>query len=272
MRGYGRPIMFLAAVGVGMATFGCKNKHEDLKVFLKAHEHKVSASSYRVQPPDVLMISAPGCPEVDGDGQVVRIDGMISLRLLGEVRVVGLTPSEIAAKLEKLLKRYYVDPKVHVRVGGYNSKRYYVFGEVASPGPRPYTGRDTLMDALAESQPSFLAWRSQVKIVRPSPDKYEKHTLTIDVDKMIQEGDMRTNVLLQEGDVIYVPPTPLAWMGLRIREALWPVAPIVSAYTTPAGLMDAAETYRYREDRKDIYDRDWDDDKDDKAWRRLLLR
>ncbi|MBN1344658.1 MAG: polysaccharide export protein [Phycisphaerae bacterium] len=271
MSGVRRHVVVSVAFAVGVASLGCEDNHEDLKVFLKAHEHKVSASSYQVQPPDVMLISAPGCPEVDGDAQAIRTDGMISLRLLGEVRVVGLTPSEIAAKLEKLLKRYYVDPKVHVRVGGYNSKVYYVMGEVGMAGPKPYTGRDTLMDALAKAQPTFLAWKSQIKVVRPSANKNENHTIIIDVDKMVKEGDMRQNVLLQQGDVVYVPPTPLAWVGLRIRELLYPVGPVIQAYSAPADFLDSYDTYKYRSARDDMY-KNYDKDNDEKAWQRLLLR
>lgn len=269
MLGYGRLVAGTICVALAWTAVGC-NKHEDLKVFLRAHEHEVSASEYRVQPPDALLVSAPGCPEVDGDMQVVRVDGCIDLRLLGEVRVVGLTPSEVSAKLEKLLRKYYVDPKVHVRVGGYNSKKYYVLGEVASPGPRPYTGRDTLMDALADSPPSFLAWRSNIKVIRPSEAEGERHTITVDLDKMILLGDTRMNMLLQEGDIVYVPPTPLAWVGLRIRELLWPVEPVMNAYTAPAGVIDAHDTYRYHDERRNYYER-YDDD-DEKAWRKILLR
>ena len=270
MHGSARTMTLLTAVGMAVALTGCNPKHEDLKVFLKAHEHKVSASAYRVTPPDVVMISAPGCPEIDGDAQLIRTDGMISLRLLGEVRVAGLSPSEIAAKLEKLLKRYYVDPKVHVRVGGYNSKKFYVLGQVGNPGPKPYTGRDTLMEALAESQPNFLAWRSQVKVIRPSPDQNEKHVIVVDVDEMVQDGDLRMNFLLQEGDIVYVPPTPLAWVGLRVRELLYPVAPVLSAYSAPASALNAHDTYRYRDERNSYYT-DRDDD-DDKLWRQLIRR
>ncbi len=270
MCGIGRYATLLVVASSSVAMLGCGPKHEDLKAFLKAHEHKVSASGYRITPPDVLMISAPGCPEVDGDSQQVRVDGMVSLRLLGEVRVVGLTPSEVSAKLEELLKRYYVDPKVHVRVGGYNSKEYYVLGQVERPGPRTYTGRDTLMQALADSRPNFLAWKSQVKVIRPSPNKDEKHVITVDIDEMVKEGDMRMNFLLQEGDIVYVPETPMAWLGLRIREVLYPVSPVFSAYTTPSRFLDASDNYRYRDERNRYY-RD-DDDDDDEAWRWMLRR
>jgi len=256
----------VAICGLVAGSDGCTSTHENLKAFLRADEHKVSASDYRIAVPDVLLISAPGIPEIDGDSQPVRTDGMISLRLLGEVRVVGLTPLELSAKLEEMLKRYYHEPKVHVRVGGYNSKKFYVMGEVGAPGPHPYTGRDTLMEVLARAQPTSLAWKSQIKVIRPSADKSKKREIVIDVDKMVQSGDMRMNILLQEGDIVYVPPTPLAWVGLRLREILWPVEEVSHAYAMPAAFIGTTDYYRDRFGRND------DDDEEYKVWRDLVRR
>jgi protein involved in polysaccharide export with SLBB domain len=252
-------------LGLIAGSTGCESNHEDLKVFLRADEHKVSATDYRLTPPDVLLISAPGAPEIDGDQQMVRVDGMISLRLLGEVRVVGLTPEEVSAKLEDMLRRYYHDPQVHVRVGGYNSKRFYILGEVGGAGPQPYTGRDTLMDALARCQPNNLAWKENIKVIRPSPDASKKHTITVNVAKMTESGDMKMNVLLQEGDIVYVPPTPLAWMGLRLREIVWPMEEASNLYSIPQNFMETTDYYR---DHRDS--RSKDDGEQYRSWRSIL--
>ncbi|MCK6457116.1 MAG: polysaccharide export protein [Phycisphaerae bacterium] len=225
------------------AAVGCGPKPDQLSAFLRAYEQNVSASSYRVQPPDGLEISSPEALEIDGEYQVVRADGKITLRLLGEVKVAGLTPVEIADKLEQLLSRYYVNPNVMVRVSTANSKRYFVFGEVGGPGPYPYTGNDTLLKALALAQPTFLAWKSQVRVVRPSHDENERRELVVDVDEIIQHGKTQNNVLLQEGDVIYVPPTPLAWVGLRLRELLFPVPFVGNAVNSPIDLRDSGARY-----------------------------
>ena len=39
-------------------------------------------------------------------------------------------------------------------------------------------------------------------------------------------------------------PTPLAWLGLRVRELLYPVQPAIQAYADPARTIDATRTYR----------------------------
>ena len=229
---------------------GCANHHEDLLKFLKENEHLATATEYRVGIPDTLAISAPRVLEIDTEQQTVGVDGKISLRLLGPVRVVGLTPKEIAAKLEELLRPYYQDPKVQVVVTGYESKKYYVFGEVSGPGPRPYTGKDSLIDALSVAGPTFIAWRSQIQVIRPDPDPNKRVKVRVDLDEMIKTGDLRMNILLEPGDIVFVPPTPLGWVGKRVQEVLYPFMPVYEAYQFPSNVLDATDTYEDR-DRDD---------------------
>lgn len=231
-----------------LAAAGCSHKNEDILDFLQAHEHETSAIEYRVGVPDSILISAPRILEIDGEAARIQPDGKISLRLLGDVKVSGMTAKEIGAKLEVLLNEYYVDPKVSVRIAGYNSKKYYVFGEVGGVGPHTYTGRDTLMDVIARSGVTFMSWTSQVKILRPSPNEKDRRTIVVDVDHMIRTGDVSANVLIEPEDIVYVPPTPLAWVGQRIREVLFPIAPVMEAYKTPAQIMDASDEYKEEDD------------------------
>ena len=244
------------------ASAGCTTKYADLKNFVPAHDQDVAATSYRIEVPDVVAIDSPTAPEVDGETQPVRSDGKISLRLLGEVKVTGLTPRELAAKLEDLLARYYVDPKVSVHVAGHQSKKVYVFGQVSGGGALPFTGRDTVLDVLAQATPTFLAWGSQVKVIRPNASPDERHEVVLDIDKMMQTGDLQSNFLLKEGDIIYVPPTPLAWFGLRVRELLWPFQPMMEAYDDVISVKDAPDRwkygqYGYRYDSNDDNDNAW---------------
>jgi protein involved in polysaccharide export with SLBB domain len=225
---------------------GCATAtHDQLVAFLRSHEAEVASGSYVVRAPDVIAIHAPGAEEINGSIQPVRSDGKVVLRLLGEVDVAGLTPEEIGNKLEAQLSRYYVEPEVIVDVAGYNSQFFFVFGEVAVPGPRSYTGRDTLLMAIADAQPNFFAWLQQVRVTRPSPEGMERKTIVVDVAKMIRTGDSSENILLQEGDIIEVPPTPLAWVGHRVRELFYPLDPVLRAYQFPADVMDTTDIYRY---------------------------
>lgn len=232
-----------AALIAAVLSSGCSTQHAQLVSFVHENEAETATGSYVVRPPDFLAFHAPRIPEVDGASQMVRSDGKIVMRLLGEVDVAGLTTAEIADKLEAQLSRYYVEPKVVVEVARYNSQFYYVFGEVQNPGPVRFTGRDTLLMALAQARPNVFAWRSQVKISRPSDQPGERRVITVDLDKMVTDADTSMNFLLQEGDIVEVPPTPLAWVGHRVREVLYPVQPIISAYNAPAETIQSTRTY-----------------------------
>jgi protein involved in polysaccharide export with SLBB domain len=239
-----RALAALAVLGLTLGTPGCASHHDQMVAFLRAHEAEVATGNYIVRPPDSITVRAPGAPEVDGTTQMVRADGKVVYGLLGEIDVAGLTTEEIAGKLKQQLSRFYVDPQLVVQVTNYNSQFYYIFGEVTAPGPKRFTGRDTLLMALSDAQPTYLAWRSQVRVTRPSAEAGERKTIIVDLDKMLNSGDLSLNVLLQDGDIIEVPPTPLAWIGHRVREVLYPIEPALRAYNSPADAIRSTNTYQ----------------------------
>jgi len=250
--GRGSPSMYLSAPRTGVvhlvavaaiAIVGCAPKNTDMLHFLPEREHQVSAIEYRLGIPDGIQITAPRILEIDGETQHIHPDGKITLKLLGDVKVIGMTAKELAAKLEVLLGRYYVDPKVSVKVVDYNSKKFYVYGEGMPPGPRPYTGRDTLIDAVMPSVGNFLAETSKVKVIRPSHGDAPPREIIVNIDHMMKIGDWSQNILLEPNDVVYVPPTPWALFAHGVRGLLYPVSPAVQAYATPAYVRDIDDVY-----------------------------
>ena len=223
----------LLAVSFLCLASGCSPSDREINAFIHDWEASVAGTGDVVEPPDVIEIHSPDAPEIDGEVQMVDASGKVSLRLIGQVKVAGLTPVEIARKLEAILSKYYKDPTVRVRLTERASQKIYVFGQVNSGGRFPFTGRDTVLSVLAKAQPTFMAWKSQVKVIRPSHEEEKRHVIVVDADKIMNDGDLEMNVLLEEGDIIYVPPTPLAWVGLRIREVLFPADQVVNATVEP---------------------------------------
>lgn len=233
------------AAGLSLVgSVGCAPSNADMLEFLREHEHQVSASEYRIDIPDTIAISAPRVPEIHESIHTIQPDGKITLDLLREVYVAGMTAKEVAAKLEIIASRYYTDPQVRVKVADYASKIYYVVGYAGQVGPRPYTGRDTLLDAVAKAGTDFRSWTTRVKVVRPTRDGERPKTVTVNVDRMIRTGDWSKNILLEPDDIVFVPPTPLAWMSLRIREVLFPIGPMFDAYQAPAEFIYASDIYK----------------------------
>ena len=235
--------LVVCAAPLALAWVGCAPNNKDMLHFLRDRQHQVSAIEYRLGIPDVVAITAPRIAEIDGGTHRIQPNGKITLKLLGDVKIVGMTAKEVAAKIEVLLGRYYVDPKVSVRVVAYLSKKYYVYGEGVGAQPRRYTGRDTLVDAVFSAVPNFLSWTSRVSVIRPARDGRPVREIVVDVKDMMETGDWSKNILLEPDDVVYVPPTPTAWVAHRIQEILFPVAPLAALYTTPAYARDAGDVY-----------------------------
>lgn len=239
--------MSLLLAGHLAVASGCRSDDREINAFIHHWEASVSGTIDIVQPPDAIEIYSPDAPEIDGEVQVIDAAGKISLRLIGQVKVAGMTTVEIARKLEGILSKYYSDPTVRVRLARRRSKRIYVFGQVGQSGAYPYTGRDTVLSILAKANLSFLAWKSRIKVIRPSHEEGERHVLVVDAGKIMEKGDLEMNVLLEEGDIIYVPPTPLAWLGLQARNILFPVRQVTRATLEP-GYLEQDYEYAYGSD------------------------
>jgi protein involved in polysaccharide export with SLBB domain len=162
-------LMLLAAmVTMALLTVGCGN--EKLKTFLQQPRSPISgtpyAETYHVLPPDVIGVYSVRVIEINAVRQMVRPDGMINLPLIGEIRASDLTPKQIQTKIEEACKKYYTEVDATVQVEAFNSQKVYVFGQVVRPGPQPWNGANTLLDALAQSTPTPSAWPERIKVVR----------------------------------------------------------------------------------------------------------
>jgi len=243
-------------------AIGCAPKTDEIASFLQSREYHAVGTDHRVVPGDKLSFQSPYILELDGTREEVGTDGKVELPLVGKMYVAGLTAREVQEKLDEQLAPFYAERDVLVRIPGRPVSNIYVFGQVHRPGIRQFTGRDTVFDVLMDSQPTFIGWKSQVHVVRASADPDDRRDIVVDFDKMVQKGDLRRNVLLQPGDIVYVPPTPLGWVGLRVRELLFPLEPAFRAYSLPA---QAKSAY-------DVYNDDDDDNSNSNARRAVLLR
>lgn len=220
----------LAALLTAMTLVaGCFNSNpDDIHAFVRPHEIDVTAENYVFQPPDEIEIHCSQVPEVHLQRQRIRPDGKISFEALGEIGVAGLTPEEVTAKVQEKVAALYTlpgDNPVDVRVAVYASKRFYVLGQVGRPGPMVYTGRDNLLHSLAMAGPTTTAWEQRVQVIRPTTNEDERPMIfEVNYAKMIAEGDLTKNVLLEEGDIVYVPPTIMASVAMILEEFLTPVA------------------------------------------------
>jgi polysaccharide export outer membrane protein len=159
---------------------------------------------YQIGAGDVLEINVWKEPDASVRGVVVRPDGKISMPLLKEVSVVGLTPVELEKLITGRLTDLINSPDVTIVVTGINSKKIYVQGKVKKEGPIPYTYRMTVMQALSEAGGlTDYAKKKGIYVLRNENGK--EFRLPFDYAAVLKGQHMELNVQLVPGDMIVVP-------------------------------------------------------------------
>jgi polysaccharide export outer membrane protein len=220
--------VFLLLITVFFITGCFSSNPRDIQAFLKPYQADVTAEKYILQPPDEIEVHCARVPELNAQRQRVRPDGKLSFEILGEFQAAGKTPEEVATAIQQKASTLYAlvgDQPIEVRIITFKSKMFYVIGQVEEPGSKLYTGRDSVMSAISDARPNQMAWLGRIQVIRPSEDeKVKAKIFEVDFDRMAAHGELGKNVLLQEGDVIYVPPTVLAAMAMKIEEVIRPIA------------------------------------------------
>lgn len=253
-----RPV-WLAALVVATAC-GCQTvrtpEEKIAKSNLPREFTKVTLPDYVVEPPDLLIVevleSLPGRP-ISGE-RLVRPDGKISLGFYGEVFVAGLTTDEIKEKIVLHLRKFLpdevlglneIDPadgsvkdveprdsnRVFVDVTAYNSKFYYVQGDVAAPGKLPITGNETVLDAINYAGGLIpTAAPQNVRLVRPAPPgACCQQVLPVNLAAIISAGDPTTNYQLMPGDRLVVYRDPIIRTTILIDRLAAPFQTVLNS-------------------------------------------
>lgn len=155
---------------------------------------------YVIGPSDVLQITVWKEPELTRE-LTVRLDGMITVPLLGDVVAAGRTPTQLADSLAQDLKQYIETPKVTVGVAQTNSARFYIVGLVSKSGEYLMSGRMTILQALALAG-GFRDFAKSDNIVIVRRDQT---VIPVNYKRITDGRDLSQNVLLLPEDTIVVP-------------------------------------------------------------------
>ena len=174
---------------------------------------------YKIGAKDLLEISVFGLDEMN---RTVRVseDGKITLPLLGEVEVEGLTKTELEKKLSQLLEEKYLQsPQVTVFIKEYQSKRISVLGAVGKPGPYELLGRQTLLQLISEAGGLTEYAGDDIIVIRQLQDG-TNISLKISIDDLFLKGDARLNIPLEPNDIVNIPAekTVLIYVFGQVRK------------------------------------------------------
>lgn len=162
------------------------------------------ATDYKIGPKDLLEISVFGLDELN---KTVRVseEGQITLPLLGEIEVEGLTKVELERKISQLLEEKYLqNPQVTIFIREYQSKRVSLLGAVKNPGPYEILGRQTLLQIISQAGGLTAEAGKEIIVIRQLPDA-SSISLKISIDDLILKGDPKLNIPLLPSDIVNIP-------------------------------------------------------------------
>lgn len=154
--------------------------------------------SFKIGPEDVIAVLVWKEPELSG-AFVVRPDGRITLNLVGEVEIAGLTPMEVQQKLTEEFGKVLKSPVVSVQMRAIRSSKYYITGNVGKTGMFPLVVKTTVLEALTLAG-GLGEWANKKKIVILRG----KQRLFFNYSEVIKGKKLEQNIELQNGDFIIV--------------------------------------------------------------------
>jgi polysaccharide export outer membrane protein len=156
--------------------------------------------SYRVGKQDVLKIEVAGDPEFSRDSAPVSDNGTISLPVLGELKVEGMTLTEISELIRTTLieRKLLTQPVISVQVRDYRSQAITIMGEVRTTGKYYLKGPEKLIDKIVDAG-GLTPTAGDIVITRATREGIQN--IEVKNKEIPQDATQ-----LKAGDVIFVRP------------------------------------------------------------------
>lgn len=174
---------------------------------LKAAQAKASiaadSDNYIIGPEDVLFIYV--WKEENLSRTVpVRMDGMISIPLVDDIKAAGMTPLQLKEVLLVKLREFVETPDVTVIVTEANSYRVYVQGEVKTPGVFKLRTETSLVQLIIMAG-GFTDWANQKKITIMRKEGGKDSRIVVNYKKIVEGDEGARDVMLKSGDIVIIP-------------------------------------------------------------------
>jgi polysaccharide biosynthesis/export protein len=158
---------------------------------------------YVIGPDDVLQVLYWREKDVSAE-VVVRPDGMISLPLLNDVKAAGLTPEQLRDAVNEAAKKFFEDPNVTINIKAINSRKVFITGSVAKPGPYALSAPTTVLQLISMAGGlTEFAKQKDIAIMRTENGKQLRFPFNY---KDVAKGkNLRQNIELKPGDTVIVP-------------------------------------------------------------------
>ena len=160
-------------------------------------------SPYYVAPGDVLRVAVWKEPELTTD-VFVRLDGRITVPLVGDVKAAGRTTEELTNEIRTRLRAFLEVPQVTITVSQAVSTRFYVIGQVTTSGAFALNSRVTIAQALALAG-GFREFAKRDRVMLLRENRGERKAIPFNFRDLELGTNLDQNIVLESGDTIIVP-------------------------------------------------------------------
>jgi polysaccharide export outer membrane protein len=213
------------------------------------------SSEYIVGEGDVLKITVYAHKDLETVERVSG-NGMLNFPLIGQIKVSGLTVSEVAMKISDLLADgYIISPQVAVFTVEFRSQKAVIMGEVVKPGLYELKGKTSFLE-LVSIAGGLTDDAGETAIVKRKTraSSGEQQIITIDLVGLIEKGDSLLDVPVLEGDSIFVSKAGLVYVTGEVKKPdaykLEEGYSVIKAITMAGGFTDKASTTKVKIIRK----------------------
>jgi polysaccharide biosynthesis/export protein len=165
---------------------------------------------YKIEPDDIMDLTFRYTPEFDQE-VTVQPDGFVQLKgLQNDVHVQGLTVPEVIGELQKAYANVLRDPVISVVLRDFQKPYFVAGGQVGKPGKYDLRGDTTATQAIAIAG-GFVDFAKSKQVIlfrRYTDDTVEVKVLNL--KKVLSKKDLTEDLMLQPGDMLYVPKTFMA--------------------------------------------------------------
>ncbi len=169
-------------------------------------------------PGDAIRVTVFNNPDLTTETRLSP-QGFISMPLIGQVELKGLSPSAAEARIAQRLKagQFLKDPQVSINVMDVRSREVSVLGQVARPGRYTLDERGTrVTDALALAGGITPLGDERVTLMTRRDGHPEK--LVIDVSTVSRSADRSGDVEVKTGDTIFVDKAPVFYIYGEVNK------------------------------------------------------
>jgi polysaccharide biosynthesis/export protein len=180
---------------------------------------------YRIEAGDTVQIKYVYHQELAQE-DVVRPDGKITVKLIGEMVVAGMTTNELEKQIVARASDQIKAPEVVISIAKFSEKQVFVGGEVGKPGTLVYRrGLTPLQAVIAAGGFKETASVDSVVLVRLGPDNKEIISRKVNLEEVVTDG-AKEHVYLAPNDIVFVPRSSIADANLWVKQHIVDLVPI----------------------------------------------